>query len=64
MEYIFNTEEFKLKDSAVCLGKFDGIHMGHRLLIEKIQTYKEQGLQSVVFTFALHPVTLFSKKET
>lgn len=61
MEYIFNTEEFKLKDSAVCLGKFDGIHMGHRLLIEKIQTYKEQGLQSVVFTFALHPYTLFSK---
>lgn len=61
MEYIFNTEEFMLKDSAVCLGKFDGIHMGHRLLIEKIQTYKKQGLQSVVFTFALHPYTLFSK---
>ena len=61
MEYIFNTEEFKLKDSAVCLGKFDGIHMGHRLLIEKIQTYKKHGLQSVVFTVALHPSTLFSK---
>ena len=60
MKYIFNTEEFRLENSAVCLGKFDGIHMGHRLLIDKIQTYKEQGLQSVVFTFALHPSTLFS----
>lgn len=61
MKHIFNTEEFKFNNSAVCLGKFDGIHKGHRLLIEKIQTYKEQGLQSVVFTFSLHPSTLFSK---
>lgn len=63
MKHIFNTEEFKFNNSAVCLGKFDGIHKGHRLLIEKIQTYKEQGLQSVVFTFSLHPSTLFSKKD-
>lgn len=63
MKQILNTEEFCLKDSAVCLGKFDGIHRGHRLLIEEIQKYKNQKLQAVVFTFALHPYTLFSKGE-
>lgn len=63
MKQILNTEEFCLKASAVCLGKFDGIHRGHRLLIEEIQKYKKQNLQAVVFTFALHPYTLFSKGE-
>lgn len=63
MKQILNTEEFSLKASAVCLGKFDGIHKGHRLLIEEIQKYKKQKLQAVVFTFALHPYTLFSRGE-
>lgn len=63
MKHIFNTEEFKLSNSAVCLGKFDGIHKGHRLLIAKMKEYKAQGLGSVVFTFALHPSNLFSNRE-
>ena len=63
MRQILNTEEFCLEASAVCLGKFDGIHKGHRLLIEEIQKYKKQKLQAVVFTFALHPYTLFSRGE-
>lgn len=63
MKQILNTEEFSLEASAVCLGKFDGIHKGHRLLIEEIRKYKEQNLQTVVFTFALHPYTLFSQGE-
>lgn len=62
MEHIYNEKNFHLKNTAVCLGKFDGIHKGHRLLIDTIKSYEE--LTSVVFTFALHPVTLFSKKET
>lgn len=63
MKQILNTEEFCLEASAVCLGKFDGIHKGHRMLIEEIQKYKDQKMQSVVFTFALHPYTLFSRGE-
>ena len=63
MEHILNTEEFHLENAAVCLGKFDGIHKGHRVLISYINKCKERGLQSVVFNFALHPYTLFSKGE-
>ena len=34
MEYIHGTEDFKLdKPSAVTLGKFDGVHLGHQKLI-------------------------------
>lgn len=62
MKHIYNTDDFQLKNTAVCLGKFDGIHKGHRLLINKILEY--ENLTSVVYTFALHPATLFSKKET
>lgn len=63
MKKIINTEDFCLDASAVCLGKFDGIHRGHQLLIKEIEKYKEENLKSVVFTFALHPYTLFSKGE-
>ena len=61
MRHIFDTKEFQLHNTVVCLGKFDGIHKGHRLLIETIKSYKSQGLETVVFNFALHPYTLFSK---
>ena len=61
MRHIFDTKEFQLHKTVVCLGKFDGIHKGHRLLIETIKSYKSQGLETVVFNFALHPYTLFSK---
>ncbi|MCR4803959.1 MAG: bifunctional riboflavin kinase/FAD synthetase [Lachnospiraceae bacterium] len=61
MEHIYNTDKFQLKNTAVCLGKFDGIHKGHRLLISEVVAHKE--LKSVVFTFALHPSNLFSNSE-
>ena len=42
--------------SAVALGSFDGIHMGHKALIGgMVEHAKEQGLTPVVFTFSNHP---------
>lgn len=35
----------------MALGKFDGIHLGHRKLLECVNAQKKNGLQSVVFTF-------------
>ena len=38
MEYIHGTEDFKLdKPSAVTLGKFDGVHLGHQKLISIVR---------------------------
>lgn len=41
--------DFKLKDSSVSLGKFDGIHRGHRFLLQEVMKQKE--LIPTVFTF-------------
>lgn len=40
---------FQLNHTAVCIGKFDGIHRGHRLLLEEA---KREGLTLVMFTFS------------
>ncbi|HJB28649.1 MAG TPA: bifunctional riboflavin kinase/FAD synthetase [Candidatus Blautia faecavium] len=64
MEYVKIGGEFpKLKRSAVTLGKFDGIHKGHRKLIEKILEQKDQGAQSVVCAFEVSSQMLLSHKE-
>ncbi len=36
MEYIAGNTDFKLKNSAVTLGKFDGLHLGHQQLIDLV----------------------------
>ena len=49
MQIIRNTTEFYLKNSCVTLGKFDGVHRGHRKLISTVVEDTEH--QAVVFTF-------------
>lgn len=61
MEYITGNKNVKLENTAVTLGKFDGLHLGHQLLIEKVRSYKEEGYKAVMFTFKTHPGNFFSK---
>lgn len=63
MEYVANERDFKFKNTAITLGKFDGLHLGHQLLINKVLEQKKNGLQAAVFTFLMHPNSLFFKKE-
>lgn len=63
MDYIRGSTDFKLKNSAVTLGKFEGLHLGHQLLFNRVISYKEQGLQAVTFSFLMHPGSFFAKKE-
>ena len=56
MEYIKNTTEFSIsEETAVSLGKFDGIHKGHVRLLEYLKEKKRLGQKSVVFTFDIPP---------
>lgn len=53
MKYITNKDEIQMEsDTAVTLGKFDGIHIGHQLLIREVLDGTNQGLTPVVFTFS------------
>ena len=63
MEYIAGITEFKLRNSAVTLGKFDGLHLGHQHLMNQVIEFKQQGYQAVMFSFLFHPENLFKKKE-
>lgn len=52
MECITGTTEFEIADeTAISLGKFDGLHIGHQLLVERILKKKTNGLKSLIFTF-------------
>lgn len=63
MQIISGTCEFHLNGpTAVVIGKFDGLHRGHRLLIDQILKAKKDGMQAVVFTFDPSPAAFFSKK--
>lgn len=43
---------------AVSLGKFDGLHTGHRLLMDELVQAKKEGLLSVAVTFSIPPNAL------
>lgn len=59
MEYI-KDPDFRLENTAVALGKFEGLHRGHQLLFDEIKKQKEYGLKSVVFTFDMPPRSALS----
>lgn len=55
---IFNSlEEINnIDNTAVALGSFDGVHLGHQELIRRtVKAAKDKGLKSGVFTFSNHP---------
>ncbi len=52
MQIIKGMTEFQIEgETAVSLGKFDGLHLGHQLLVERILEKKREGLKSLIFTF-------------
>ena len=47
--------------SAVTIGKFDGVHTGHREVLARLRALAaERGLASVVVTFDRHPLSLLA----
>ncbi|MBB5263095.1 riboflavin kinase/FMN adenylyltransferase [Catenibacillus scindens] len=55
MIFISGTKEIWLENTAVAIGKFDGLHRGHQSLIQKINSYKSHHMTSVVLTFNYNP---------
>ena len=64
MEYVHGVKDFMLKQpSAVTLGKFDGVHMGHQKLIAIVkEKAKENHLLSAAYTFDRIPLSICPQK--
>ncbi|UWP59947.1 bifunctional riboflavin kinase/FAD synthetase [Ruminococcus gauvreauii] len=61
MKYITSSLDFVLnRRSAITLGKFDGLHRGHRKLLNCIKNFGEDGFETVIFTFDVSPVMRLS----
>ena len=46
---VINSLDFQLNNTAVCIGKFDGLHRGHRLLLSEAG---EGGYTVTMITFS------------
>lgn len=54
--YVNNTK------SAVTIGTFDGVHIGHKKIIERLtSSAKENNLESIILTFFPHPRMVLQK---
>ncbi len=64
MEYIKTDGDFpRLSDSAVTLGKFDGMHRGHKKLLDAVLRAKEEGLSAVLFSFVSPDKMILTREE-
>ena len=62
MQIISGTTEFTIqKRTAVAIGKFDGVHLGHKKLLSEIIRQKKKGLKAAVFTFDPSPEAFFGR---
>lgn len=62
MKIYRNIKDFKVENSAVTIGTFDGVHLGHIQIFNKLkQKAKELNSESVVVTFWPHPRFVLGK---
>lgn len=60
MKIITRLDELNIEDkTALAMGKFDGIHLGHKKLLNMILDQRQDGLNATVFTFEPSPEEFF-----
>ena len=63
MEIVKDITQVQWNKTSVTLGKFDGVHLGHRMLMENVLSAKADGCTPTVFTFDTFP-SQFLRKES
>lgn len=64
MQVIKSLEDIRISErTAVAVGNFDGVHMGHRTILESaVDCAHRNGFLAVCYTFSNHPVNFFMEK--
>jgi riboflavin kinase/FMN adenylyltransferase len=58
-------DNLRLRNPVVTMGTFDGVHLGHRLVLERLKKRaEERGVESVVITFYPHPRQVLAGSDT
>ena len=62
MRTLFGMEGLRpLPESTVCIGVFDGVHLGHRSVIQRaVSMARENSRPCVLFTFDRHPMAILA----
>lgn len=56
MKVYTNINEFKVRKPVVAVGMFDGLHLGHKLILNQVkETAEKVGGEAVIMTFSPHP---------
>lgn len=62
MEIINDIEKANIEPCVATIGFFDGVHQGHKFLIEQVKvTAEKKGLRSALITFFMHPRKVMQK---
>lgn len=58
MKNITATDIVADRPTAVALGIFDGVHLGHKAIFDKVKEYEKQGFSPAVFTFKTESISV------
>jgi riboflavin kinase/FMN adenylyltransferase len=63
MRHLTSLEELDLDGSWLSIGTFDGVHLGHQAIIQKlVGGARRQNLPAIVLTFFPHPAMVLNKR--
>lgn len=63
MQHVWSLEGVHLPESRVTIGTFDGVHLGHQGIIQRLAASARQaGIPAVAVTFYPHPAVVLGKR--
>lgn len=64
MKVYRDVNEFNVAKPVLTVGSFDGVHLGHRKVINRLnEIARQNGGESVIFTFSPHPRLVLTKDQ-
>ena len=59
---VIRTKQFHIEEpTAVAMGKFDSLHLGHKVILDRMKREAECSLRTVVVSFEPGPEVFFGK---